>query len=307
MPEDEPRSSESDLAIGAVPAIERDLRCVVCGYNLKTLARSARCPECSTPVGRSLMGDILVYADLPWLRSVSRGMTILAVAATSLTLATLVRTAIKIDLGFVPSDAVLLTMEMLLNPSILVGLWLFTTPPPDHGISGSDQQPNEPRSRRVLRLCCLLALPAIVASILERYGVITPGSSLAKLTPSTADVFTLVHFLMMIVLALLFLAYSRHIAIRSAAPYLSDLATFLLYGAGLATLLILIEATLSLSSYNGAGRKLAGPIGACSLMFSGALLLGYLILLAMGLRDDCRSNKNLIYAIKQRRPDAERS
>jgi hypothetical protein len=55
--------------------------CIECGYNLRGLTRGGRCPECDTPIERSLRGDALQYASLAWLRTVRRGLRWIAVSA----------------------------------------------------------------------------------------------------------------------------------------------------------------------------------------------------------------------------------
>jgi len=55
--------------------IDTDLCCVSCGYNLRTLAPNAICPECAFPVRQSIMDRH--GADLKWLRSIHRGLTVL--------------------------------------------------------------------------------------------------------------------------------------------------------------------------------------------------------------------------------------
>ena len=37
-----------------VPAIDTDFACAACGYNLRGLSRESACPECGTPIARSL-------------------------------------------------------------------------------------------------------------------------------------------------------------------------------------------------------------------------------------------------------------
>jgi hypothetical protein len=68
-------SSDASAAI----VIEYDLPCRTCGYNLRGLAVSARCPECDTAVARSLHGQRLCYSDPRWVRTMARGMRLISV------------------------------------------------------------------------------------------------------------------------------------------------------------------------------------------------------------------------------------
>lgn len=47
--------------------------CVSCGYNLFGLAVEGVCPECGLEIRRSTRGDLLKFADQPWLRRVLLG------------------------------------------------------------------------------------------------------------------------------------------------------------------------------------------------------------------------------------------
>jgi uncharacterized integral membrane protein/predicted RNA-binding Zn-ribbon protein involved in translation (DUF1610 family) len=53
--------------------VDADLTCVECGYNLRTLAYSASCPECGTAVLVSSRGDHLSAAPTQWLRALVHG------------------------------------------------------------------------------------------------------------------------------------------------------------------------------------------------------------------------------------------
>jgi len=57
--------------------IPSDLPCARCGYNLRTLATDALCPECATPVSRSLGGLLLRFADPVWLARLEYGAAFL--------------------------------------------------------------------------------------------------------------------------------------------------------------------------------------------------------------------------------------
>lgn len=47
----------------SAPALERDVTCVCCGYNLRGLRLDGRCPECGAPVAQELR-----FADRHWLQ-----------------------------------------------------------------------------------------------------------------------------------------------------------------------------------------------------------------------------------------------
>src|SRR5438876_3717954 len=54
--------------------VATDIACRKCGYNLRGLPISGRCPECGTPVGLSVKGDLLRFSDPGWLRALRRGV-----------------------------------------------------------------------------------------------------------------------------------------------------------------------------------------------------------------------------------------
>lgn len=55
----------------------RDCSCIGCAYNLRGLAVSANCPECGSPVNRSIHGDSLWHSDSRWLRMLRWGTLLL--------------------------------------------------------------------------------------------------------------------------------------------------------------------------------------------------------------------------------------
>ncbi len=60
-----------------VDRVKKDVPCAGCGYNLRTLAINAQCPECYTSIARSIVGDTLDASDPRWLAKVYRGQSLI--------------------------------------------------------------------------------------------------------------------------------------------------------------------------------------------------------------------------------------
>lgn len=66
----------SDTPHSAGTAIDVDLYCIHCGYNLRGLDESGQCPECGQAVAHSTAGDLLRFADPKWLGKIRLGVTL---------------------------------------------------------------------------------------------------------------------------------------------------------------------------------------------------------------------------------------
>jgi len=67
-----------DYVDSTASIIDHDLPCVGCGYNLRMQPRDGRCPECATPVAKSLNAFTLDGADPAWCRGTARGLSLLS-------------------------------------------------------------------------------------------------------------------------------------------------------------------------------------------------------------------------------------
>ena len=63
---------------------DRDSPCPTCGYNLRGLKDENVCPECNAPVGQSLLGDRLEFANPRWLRRIGWGAFLAALTMITL-------------------------------------------------------------------------------------------------------------------------------------------------------------------------------------------------------------------------------
>ena len=60
------------------PLIDFDLPCVACGYNLRMQPRDGRCPECATPVAKSLNTFALDGANPTWCQQTAQSLRFLS-------------------------------------------------------------------------------------------------------------------------------------------------------------------------------------------------------------------------------------
>lgn len=90
-----------------------DLPCVGCGYNLRTLARAALCPECATPVEQSFRAHDLDAASPAWLRRVRRGYLLLFSAGAVTAFGPLVLAGVFAVFGWRTAPAFARTMAVL--------------------------------------------------------------------------------------------------------------------------------------------------------------------------------------------------
>lgn len=160
----------TDSAIGLqepVPSVASDLLCIGCGYNIRTLAETAVCPECARPVTDSLRFPHLHLADVDWLRRLRRGTVLMAVAASLM--AVLLSTLFVLEVTGVQSglttQAVLIATAILMSISWTGGIWLGTTSEPAASIDN-----RRPLSRWANRILAINS--PILASVLAGIAVL---------------------------------------------------------------------------------------------------------------------------------------
>jgi hypothetical protein len=140
-------------AILAPSALDQNLACHRCGYNLRTLAPSARCPECSTPIASSLDVTLLRYADPSWTQALALalGLMIFSVVFQTLQLLTLLLFLKSQDLWMFAT--LLMKGYQFVVPLFWLGVYLLgqrnlLTDPPSRRFS----------LRRAMRIAALLNL-----------------------------------------------------------------------------------------------------------------------------------------------------
>ncbi|MCP4247216.1 MAG: hypothetical protein GY778_09225 [bacterium] len=150
MDQPEESAAPASPALNADGTIGQDVSCAHCGYNLRGLTADGRCPECNTPIGRSIHGNLLAFADPTWLTTLRRGVRV-KLWNILLTVAT-VLVAIVLQRMSVPGVA----MIIVGIPVAAVGLWatfLFTSQEPRISLNEDTVS-----LRRIVRGCALLAM-----------------------------------------------------------------------------------------------------------------------------------------------------
>jgi len=112
--------------------ISADLHCVRCGYNLRGLSRSGRCPECNTPIPRSLRVQTLGSHNDDWRRDVRDGALIVSVTYA----VEVLKDALVVGAPWLKLPPVVLVglistgAHLTLYAIECVGIWLLVKPEP---------------------------------------------------------------------------------------------------------------------------------------------------------------------------------
>ena len=116
-------------ASGSSGHVVFDLPCVRCQYNLRTLERSGRCPECGEPVELSLRAYHYAFADPVWIRKLEFGGRLIIGALLCFVLAAFIITILAVWQPFRFAGAAW-PIQGLLLLLLTAGAWLVTSPNP---------------------------------------------------------------------------------------------------------------------------------------------------------------------------------
>jgi ABC-type multidrug transport system fused ATPase/permease subunit len=62
------------------PTAPEGARCLQCGFDVRGMSAASRCPECGTPISRSLQGNFLVFSSTDYVGSLHSGLTMILIA-----------------------------------------------------------------------------------------------------------------------------------------------------------------------------------------------------------------------------------
>lgn len=127
LPRDASGHGSLDASIGV------DLHCFMCGYNLRSTARSSNCPECGTPIARSLDAGRLMFRGEAWLRAKASAILWLMIALPGWGVATIM----SIFAGRLGTSAAIMTVP----PGILAAYltWKLTNARKRYRCSGRER------------------------------------------------------------------------------------------------------------------------------------------------------------------------
>jgi hypothetical protein len=106
--------------------IPEDIICRRCGYNLRGLDETGRCPECGTPVGLSTRGDMLRFADPRWLAKLRIGLGLMITGAAFVVAMQLQNFVLPLRMPFIWQPFIYFTFMLI----TISGVWLLTAPDP---------------------------------------------------------------------------------------------------------------------------------------------------------------------------------
>lgn len=215
--------------------LNADLPCIKCGYNLRASDPASNCPECGTPLDRSLQPNLLVLADPVWLKRVISGLGWLLVATVlgfALTLCDYYRLIQFILLKTDPFEWANPLLRFVGLPQSVLDFiaWMRLTTPVPLATNSKENLP----LRRVIRslICFRFALSLIGVAYLPIPS--TPALTILR--------FVLVPVLLGTVFIVASFTFLRKLALRIPSQKLARQARWLMW---FALSLIVIDTVLS--------------------------------------------------------------
>lgn len=274
----------TEIAPTPAPLIH-DILCIGCGYNLRGLEPSGRCPECGLAIADSNRGDRLAFADPAWLNKLRFGASL---KLWNILIFILIGLAGGLAVGFMGAHDIVLTLAGAVASAL--GLWAtycITSQEPRVALTE-----DAVTLRKIIRVCAVTAFAGSFAFDLAD-GTINPGN----IAQAAGWLWLLISFVSAVAGLIVWigeLKYFRRFALRAPDLQLARSTRILMWGLAL---------TLSISSLGGtvlaliiAPRLAAGAaappgafpisgavmgIGACVFMaVTGVIFIWYIVLLS---------------------------
>ena len=244
--------------VDAAGVVAEDAPCRKCSYNLKGLAVAGRCPECGTPVGVSVHGDLLRYSEPQWLMKLSNGAAFIFWGIL-----------FGVGLGIVAGVFIVaigpwvgIIVNMLAGLASLYGAWLLTEPDPS-GI-GEDRYGT---SRRIIRVGVAANLVGYAVNMINLTAV--PPPELRTAITIVGVMISLIH----VVGQFAMLRYLEKLSLRIPDERLSRTARTLFWGYGCALAgTILVGGLMAVVTATSGGRPDTTILGLLTMFGCGAVI-----------------------------------
>lgn len=251
-----------EVLLDGAGRLNQDLACRQCGYNLRGLAIAGTCPECQTPIGKSVRPDLLRFAEPRWVERLALGMTLILVAmgiGVVLSVATALSGVVLTAAG-IPGiqqiwGVVLMVAGVLSGVVACAGYWLLTAPDP-----GQPEQ-DRPAMPRLVARWGLLTSP--VNGLLQGlWLMVTPGlagaptltaGGLSALIGAASFLVSIAAFIGLIALFI----HVRRLALRIPDPALESQTRIVMWGFGAVQAIALVWSLVML--FTGVQFPAAAP------------------------------------------------
>jgi len=139
--------------------VNQEVLCRKCSYNLRGLHQNGKCPECGTPVGLSIRGNLLCYSDPEWVDKLSRGIDWILWGLLAGLVAGAAATVVVVAMG---PRAQFLGQLIGVGASVVgfIGAWLLTTPDP-----GAEEASQMVTARKIVRFALVFAMAENLLSV----------------------------------------------------------------------------------------------------------------------------------------------
>lgn len=263
-----PYFNQTGAGVDASGQVVSDLPCRKCGYNLRGLNTTGRCPECGTAVGFSVQGDLLRFCEPTWVDTLKNGLNLIIAGIVVIILGVI--TAIFLGLSGMEAAQIVQTGIIVVGSILMtIGWWLLTQPDPS-GL-GEDRYGT---SRKVIRVTLIIGV------LNQMLGLVIEGRAIPPELMQPLTILSGVLGLAGVVALFAQLQYLKKLALRIPDHAMSNRANFLMWAIGCGYGAIVLFGILMAVALSAAGPSPGGGFAAlgCIVGIIGIALLVFFIM-----------------------------